>query len=314
MASFRERIHVSVPVSEPPPAPAATALAVSASPTTPSATTSPATTSPATTGAPAAVVAVGGRVTSPQRAELTVDLLTRAATADPAERDALHDRVIRLNMPLARDLAARYRGRGIALEDLQQVAYLGLVKAVTRFDARRGAGFLSFAYPTIRGELRRHFRDAGWAVRPPRRIQELQSRIWAADAELFQRFGRSARPAEVAEELGVDEDQVVEALASDGCFTPCSLDAPTHEEGTSSVADGLGTEERGYDLAELRLVLGDALATLCERDRLIVERRFVRGWTQDAIGRELGVTQMQVSRLLSRITRDLRAVIGGSAA
>jgi RNA polymerase sigma-B factor len=260
------------------------------------------------------VVAVGDRVASPERAELTMDLLTRAATAGPVERDVLHDRVIRLNMPLARDLAARYRGRGISLEDLQQVAYLGLVKAVTRFDATRGIGFLSFAYPTIRGELRRHFRDAGWTVRPPRRIQELQSRIWAADAALFQRLGRSPRPAEVAEELGVDEDQVVEALASDGCFTPCSLDAPAHEDGSSSVADGLGGEEQGYDLAELRMVLGEALATLCERDRLIVERRFVRGWTQEAIGRELGVTQMQVSRLLTRITRDLRAAIEGSAA
>jgi RNA polymerase sigma-B factor len=243
-----------------------------------------------------------------------MSLLTKAAGAPREERLALHDRVVRLNMPLARDLASRYRGRGIALDDLQQVAYLGLVKAVTRFEPGHGVGFLSFAYPTIRGELRRHFRDAGWTVRPPRRIQELQSRIWAADAALFQTLGRSPRPAEVAAELGVDEDQVVEALASDGCFTPGSLDAPSHDDATSSVADALGGDEPGYALAELRMVLGDALGTLCERDRVIVERRFVRGWTQEAIGRELGVTQMQVSRLLGRITRDLRAAITGNAA
>lgn len=256
----------------------------------------------------------GDRLAWPERAELTMTLLRRAVDAPPAERAELRDRVVGLNMPLARDLAARYRGRGIGLEDLQQVAYLGLVKAVSRFDPRHGVGFASFAYPTIRGELRRHFRDAGWTVRPPRRIQELQSRIWAAEPALFQRLGRSPRPAEVAAELEVDEDQVVEALASDGCFTPTSLDAPSRDDGSASVADGLGGEEPGYDLAELRMVLGDALGTLCDRDRLIVERRFVRGWTQEAIGRELGVTQMQVSRLLSRIIRDLRTAIAAPPA
>jgi RNA polymerase sigma-B factor len=250
---------------------------------------------------------------SNERTEVTMRLLRQAVDAPPDERAALHERVVRLNMPLARDLASRYRGRGIAVDDLQQVAYLGLVKAVRRFDPRHGVGFLSFAYPTIRGELRRYFRDAGWTVRPPRRIQELQSRVWAAEAGLFQRLGRSPRPAEVAEALGVDEDQVVEALASDGCFTPVSLDAPSREDATGSVADALGGDEPGYDLAELRMLLGDALDTLCERDRLIVERRFVRGWTQDAIGRELGVTQMQVSRLLTRITRDLRHAITGTS-
>jgi RNA polymerase sigma-B factor len=258
-------------------------------------------------------VPVGGGLASPERAELTMNLFREAVDAPPDQRTALHDRVVRLNMPLARDLASRYRGRGIALDDLQQVAYLGLVKAVSRFDPRHGVGFLSFAYPTIRGELRRHFRDAGWTVRPPRRIQELQSRIWAADAVLFQRLGRSARPVEVADELGVSEDEVLEALASDGCFSPGSLDAPSHDDGTTTVADALGGDEPGYDLAELRMVLGDALGTLCERDRLIVERRFVRGWTQERIGRELGVTQMQVSRLLTRITRDLRVAITGTS-
>ena len=130
-------------------------------------------------------------------------------------------------------MAARYRNRGIELEDLQQVALLGLTKAAHRFDPDLGHDFMSFAVPTIRGELRRHFRDLGWVVRPPRRVQELQSRISRAQAQLEQALGRSPRPSELASHLEVDLDDVVEALAADGCFTPTSLDTPLDDVTTT---------------------------------------------------------------------------------
>jgi RNA polymerase sigma-B factor len=246
-----------------------------------------------------------------ERADRTEDLLRRAAeTSDELERRRLLDAVVVLNMGVANALAARYRSRGIAEEDLKQVAYLALVKAAQGFDYSSGNDFLSYSVPTIRGEIKRHFRDHGWAVRPPRRIQELQSRIAAADPDLSYSLGRSPRPSEIAAYLDENLEEVTEALASDGCFSPTSLDRPVNEEAGTSIADLIGCDDTGQAAAEARVVLGPVVRRLKERDRRILQLRFFHGWTQAEIAADIGVTQMQVSRLLSRILADLRQDIG----
>jgi RNA polymerase sigma-B factor len=246
--------------------------------------------------------------------EAAVDLLLDSVNSPPTRRRVLQEEAIRLMMPLARALANRYAGRGLPLDDLCQVAYLGLVKAVRGYDPDRGREFLSYAVPTIKGELRRHFRDAGWTVRPPRRLQELQARLWAAEAELTQRNQCSPTPAELADELEASVDDVVETLSMDGCFAPSSLDATLGDQDSGSLGDRLGDLDQEFGRCEARLMLTKAVRELDERDRLIVRRRFFDGWTQQQIGEEIGVTQMQVSRLLTRILRDLRQAIEETAA
>jgi RNA polymerase sigma-B factor len=241
------------------------------------------------------------------RREATDRLLTLALAASAADRPGFEDRVVRLNMTIARDVARRYRGRGIPSDDLDQVALLGLVKAVKGFKADRGADFLSFAVPTIRGEVRRYFRDNGWTVRPPRSIQELQARITAVESELVQELGRSPRPSEIAERLGEDISRVVDALSANGCFAPTSLDADTNDADDAGLGDRLGGADPGFASAEARVVLKPLFAGLDERERLILEMRFVRGCTQAEIGEAVGVTQMQVSRLLAGLLSRMRA-------
>ena len=216
-------------------------------------------------------------------------------------------------MPVARQLARRYRERGIPLDDLQQVAYLGLVKAVRGFRPEKNDEFLGYAVPTIRGELRKHFRDAGWTVRPPRRIQELQAQVWAAESDLTQEKHRSPTTAEIADRLDAPKADVLEACSADGCFTPSSLDA-TPVNGGVPLAERQASLDAGFARSEAKVVLGPVVRELGERDRRILELRFFRGWTQQQIGDEVGVTQMQVSRLLSRILGDLKEAIQGPAA
>src|SRR6478735_12037320 len=148
------------------------------------------------------------------RTEATARLFSERRTAEPLVRRRLEEEVIRANMRVAADASRRFRNRGIADDDLEQVAYVGLVKAVQGFDPERGHDFLSFAIPTIRGEVRRHFRDLGWTVRPPRSIQETQSKMIACEGELYQRFGRAPRPSEIAAHLGLELEAVVEALGA----------------------------------------------------------------------------------------------------
>jgi RNA polymerase sigma-B factor len=242
-----------------------------------------------------------------RRRAATARLFAEALTDDEAERARCHDEIVRLNMEVARDVAHRYRGRSIPAEDLQQVAFLGLVKAVKGFDPTLGNDFLVFAVPTIRGELRRYFRDLGWTVRPPRPIQEMQSKIIAAEGALYQQLGRAPRPSEFAEHLGVELDLVLDALAANGCFTPTSLDAPTTgEEGDDVIGNRLGFVDAGFDAAEARAALQPLMRNLDARDRRILEMRFFGGSTQAEIGAEIGVTQMQVSRLLTRLLARLR--------
>jgi len=247
------------------------------------------------------------------RDERTVVLLRRAKELDEANEEAARqcrEAAVALNMPMARGLALRYRNQGLALDDLHQVAYLGLVESTVRFDPDRGHGFTDFAVPTIRGELRKHFRDAGWTVRPPRRLQELQAAIRRSEQDLNQKLGRAPRPTEIAENLGEDLDDVIEALAIDGCFRPTSLDAPTGSaHDAPPLADSLRDED-AFTAAEARLTLGPAIRGLKERDRRILELRYFEGLTQQEIGDAIGVTQMQVSRLITRILRDARNAVG----
>jgi len=236
--------------------------------------------------------------------------LARARGADDLARAALEDEVVRLNLRVATELARRYRGRGIPIEDLEQVASLGLLKAVRRFDPERNIDFLGFAVPTIRGELRRHFRDAGWMVRPPRSIQELQSRVTSTEPELHRTLGRPPRTDEIAEHLGIPTDRVVEALAAVGCFTPASLDAAGSDE--EGAVARLGGEEPGYARVEARVTLRRLVRGLSSRERRILELRFVRGCTQAEIGTEIGVTQTQVSRQLTNVLERLRLLAGAA--
>jgi len=248
-----------------------------------------------------------------RRAE-TARLFDEAAACDEGPvREGLLEEIIRLNMVVAGEIARRYHGRGIADEDLNQVANLGLVKAVQGFDPAQGHDFLSFAVPTIRGEIRRYFRDFGWTIRPPRSVQELQSQITVAEGELFQVLGRSPRPSEIAEHLDVDLERVVDSLSANGCFSPMSLDAPV-AEGESAATDRLGDLDPSYASAEARVVLARILCDLSPRDRRILELRFFGGATQAEIGAEIGVTQMQVSRLLTRLLDRLRRRLESEAA
>jgi RNA polymerase sigma-B factor len=243
-----------------------------------------------------------------ERTERTRELLEQLAGAQGAMRRHLLDQIVEANLPLARSIARRYAGRGIAVDDLEQVAALALVSAAKRFDPARGADFFAYAVPTIKGELRKHFRDAGWVVRPPRRLQELQARLWAAEQDLGQVLGRPATPAEIAEHLEVDLDEVLEALGLSGCFSTASLDVPLGEDG-ATYADLQGEEDGAFEQCDARVALGPLVRNLSERDRRILELRFFRNWSQQRIGEEIGVTQMQVSRLLSRILGQLRTAL-----
>lgn len=240
-------------------------------------------------------------------------LFVERTTASDTERAVIEDQLVRLNMPLARDLSRRFRGRGIADDDLEQVAYLGLVKAVKGFAPDRGHEFVSFAVPTIRGEIRRHFRDLGWTVRPPRSIQETQARISGCEAELYQQLGRAPRPSEIAAHLDLDLERVIDALGATGCFAPASLDAPGFGDDDDTVGQRIGDVDAGFDLAEARATLAPLLAKLSRRERLIVEMRFFRGCTQAEIGKEIGVSQMHVSRLLARLVARMREELSVAA-
>jgi RNA polymerase sigma-B factor len=241
-----------------------------------------------------------------ERAAGTSDLLSRAAGLTGEQRDQLISEVVELNMGVAEAIASRYRRRGVPDEDLQQVAYLALTKAARKFDVDAGHDFLSYAVPTIRGELRRYFRDSGWMVRPPRKVQELQSRLFAAQSDLSLVLGRSPSPQEVAAHLEEPLEDVEEALAAEGCFTPTSLDRPVGSDSELTIGELLGGDDESRSAAEARVVLAPVVSRLSDRDRKVLRLRFFDDFTQQEIAQEIGVTQTQVSRLLSRIFGELR--------
>jgi RNA polymerase sigma-B factor len=248
-----------------------------------------------------------------RRADRTTELLTLLPTLEGAARDQAIGEVVELNMPVADRIAARFGRRGIPVEDLQQVAYLALTRCTQRFDPERPATeFLAYAVPSMRGEVRKYFRDHGWMVRPTRRVQEVQSRAFNAVEPLTAQLGRAPRPAEIAAHLDEPVEVVTEAMGADGCFTPVSLDLPVGFEGAT---DPLGELLRSPDDemldAEARAALIPLLRRLGERDRLIVALRFYEDLSQREIAEHVGLSQMQVSRLLHRILDELREALTG---
>jgi RNA polymerase sigma-B factor len=243
-----------------------------------------------------------------ERSRRTDQLAWRAHDAsDQSVRRRLLDEMVEINVRVARAVAGRYRNRGVQLEDLEQAACLGLVKAVRRFDPTRHHDLLDYAVPTIRGEVLRYFRDLGWQLRPPRRVQELQQRINAAVGELGRQLARAPGPAEVCAELGVDRRAYDEAVQAFSCFRPTSLDRPVDGADDLTLGDALAHDADTDSAVEARVMLAPLLRRMSERDRRILVLRFVQDRTQREIGDELGVSQMQISRSLVRILGEARA-------
>jgi RNA polymerase sigma-B factor len=231
--------------------------------------------------------------------------------ADDPLRAARRDRAIQAWLPLARHLARRYHGRGEPLGDLTQVAVLGLIKAVDRYETDRGVEFSGFAVPTIIGEIKRHFRDRTWFIKVPRRLQELRLAITAANNELTHLLGRSPTVADVAGHLGITEEEVLEGLEGARAYAATSLSTPAGEDGSGELGDTFGAVDHGYELTELRVALGPALAALDPREQRILSLRFYGNFTQSEIAAEVGVSQMHVSRLLTKALAKLRVALDG---
>ena len=223
-------------------------------------------------------------------------------TNDPA----LREKLIESHLGLVEYLARRFAGRGEPLDDLIQVATIGLVKAVDRFDPDREVEFSTYATPTIVGELKRHFRDKGWAVRVPRRLQELNLRLGTVIAQLSQDLQRSPTVAEIAEAAEATQDEVLEALDSAHAYSLISLDAGTGEEGLS-YHEQIGSEDEALEALEDRVSVGPLLQRLAPRERHMLYLRFFKGLTQSEIAKELGISQMHVSRLLAKTLSNLRS-------
>jgi RNA polymerase sigma-B factor len=219
------------------------------------------------------------------------------------------EELVLLHRPLAEYLARRFTGRGEAKEDLEQVAVIALIKAIDRFDLSREVKFSTYATATIVGELKRHFRDKGWALRVPRRLQETGLKVSKSISELSQELGRSPTVREIAKATGLDPEEVLEGMETAYAYSTASLDAPTDEEGTSSV-QRLGEVDQTLELLEGWATVAPALKSLPPRERRILYLRFFRGLTQTQIAAELGISQMHVSRLLSRILSTLREQVG----
>jgi RNA polymerase sigma-B factor len=225
-------------------------------------------------------------------------------TRDPSLRDALVERYL----PLARQLARRYQRPDEPLDDLMQVASLGLVKAVDRFDATRDVAFSSYAVPTILGEIKRHFRDRTWAVRVPRDLQELALKVDRLVSDLTRELHRQPSVTELAERLHASEEQVLEALEAAGAYRATSFDAPRGAEAEpgETLADSVGGPESGYLRAEERATIDQLMQTITPREREVLRLRFEEDLTQAEIGARIGVSQMQVSRLIRQAVARLR--------
>ena len=230
------------------------------------------------------------------------------AAIDEDERAKLRTRLVDQFIGLVEFLARRFRNRGEPLEDLVQVGTIGLLKAIDRFDLEREVEFSTYATPTIVGELKRHFRDKGWAVRVPRRLQELHLELTKVVAHLGHDLGRSPTVAEIAKAASITEEEVLEGLEIAQAYNFTSLDAPidTEEGGSTSFADQLGIEDEHLENLEYRASLAPEMAKLPERDRQILYLRFFKGMTQSEIADRLGISQMHVSRLLNRTLTHLR--------
>jgi RNA polymerase sigma-B factor len=230
-----------------------------------------------------------------------------------AEQQGARDALVSLHLPLVEHCARRFRNRGEPHEDLVQVGTIGLLKAVDRFDAERGVEFSTYATPTVIGEIKRHFRDKGWAIRVPRRLQELRLQIGTVSSELTQALGRSPTPRELAERIGCTLEEIVEGLESGNAYTTLSLDAGDDAEdgGTATMLDALGVEDEHLAHVEIRESIKPLLDALGAREKKILMLRFFRNMTQSQIAEEVGISQMHVSRLLSRTLVHLRTALDG---
>jgi RNA polymerase sigma-B factor len=240
-----------------------------------------------------------------ERAELKRKFVEFAETREASVRDEL----IEAHLGLAEYLARRFSNRGEPLDDLVQVASVGLVKAVDRFDPERAVEFSTYATHTIVGELKRHFRDKGWAVRAPRRMQELYLRLGKLVASLSQEIGRSPTIPELATEAGVTEEEVLEAMEAGQAYRFASLDAPAPgggDDDNESLGAHMGEDDPGLVGAEDRAALSPLIATLAPREQMILHLRFFEGLTQSEIAERLDISQMHVSRLLARSLAQLR--------
>ena len=232
----------------------------------------------------------------------------RAAPEDSAAALGLRNDLVRLHLPLVDHCARRFRNRGEPLEDLVQVGTIGLIKSIDRFDLERGVEFTTYATPTIIGEIKRHFRDKGWAIRVPRRLQEMRMQITVTTADLSQKLGRSPTPRELAEAIGCSLDDVVEGMASANAYSTLSLDAGDDgsDDRSPSLAESLGIEDHNLEHVEIRESLKPLLDALDPRDKKILLLRFFKNMTQSQIAEEIGISQMHVSRLLTRTLAQLR--------
>jgi RNA polymerase sigma-B factor len=236
------------------------------------------------------------------------ELFLRYRAGDAQARDQLVERFL----PLARQLARRYQRASEPLDDLLQVASMGLIKAIDRFDPDRDIAFSSYAVPTILGEIKRHFRDRTWAVRVPRDLQELSLKVDKAVGELSEELRRQPSVGEIGEAVGVDEEDVLEALQAGGAYRAVSFEAPRGgsaggDEDAATIADSIGIDEDGFDRAEERATLARLLSTVSPREREVLRMRFEEDMTQAEIGAVIGVSQMQVSRVIRQALTRLRA-------
>jgi RNA polymerase sigma-B factor len=230
-----------------------------------------------------------------------------AAHSSAIDRSRARGELVELHLPLVEHCARRFVNRGEPLEDLVQVGTIGLIKAVDRFDTGRGVEFSTYATPTILGEIKRHFRDKGWAIRVPRRLQELRMSISGATSSLSQQLGRSPTPREVAAHLDVSVEDVLEGLESANAYATLALDAgDDHEDGLGSMLETMGALDEGLDHVELRESIRPLIEGLPPRERQILVLRFFRQMTQSQIADEVGISQMHVSRLLARTLAELR--------
>jgi len=227
---------------------------------------------------------------------------------DDPRRQELRDKLVTGHLPVALHIARRFAHRGEPQEDLEQVATVGLINAVDRFEPERGTDFLSYAVPTIAGEVRRHFRDQAWSMRVPRRLKDLHVAIGAAVSELSQHLGRAPRPSEIAAHLQCDTEEVLEGLEAASAYRSASLDEvlTTDEASGHTVADALGEADNALDQVEYREAVRPLLESLPERERTILLLRFFGNLTQTQIAQQVGISQMHVSRLLAQTLATLR--------
>ena len=239
-------------------------------------------------------------------APLFVELV--ALPAHHPRRAVLRDRLVEGHLPVAQHIARRFAHRGEPLDDLEQVATVGLINAVDRFEPDRGVDFLSYAVPTITGEVRRHFRDQGWAMRVPRRLKDLHVTLGAAISELSQRLGRAPTATELSRHLDLPREQVVEGLEAAHAYRGKSLDSllDADDDNSATLADAIGTADSELERVEYRESLQPLLAELPERERTILMLRFFGNMTQTQIAERVGISQMHVSRLLAQTLAALR--------